>query len=104
MSSTFLVTSSDEFENAARADLRRYDPKLQPGENLAPGLFLINTQMDETDFAAIAAQEPPIYARHFFPVQATIPLTQTLDDLDKLAEAVKLLSRLAELDSQTPFA
>jgi 23S rRNA (cytidine2498-2'-O)-methyltransferase len=102
--SIFLVTASDEFENAARAELRHYDPKLQPGEILAPGLFLVSTQYDETDFAAIAAQEPPIYARHFFPVQAIVPLTKTPDDLDRMADAVKTLPHLAELDPQTPFA
>ncbi len=101
--STFLVTSSDEFENAAHAELRRSDPKLQPGETLAPGLFLVSSQYAEDDFAAIVAQEPPIYARHLFPVQAIIPLTKTLDDLDKLAESVAGLPGLAILDSEISF-
>lgn len=103
MPSTFLATASDEFENAARNELRRYDPKLKPGASLAPGLFLLNTSFAEDDFAAIASQDPPIYTRHLFPVQATVALDKTTADLDRLAEAVAKLSRLAYLDNATPF-
>lgn len=104
MLSTFLVTSSDEFENAARNELRRYDSKLKPGETLLPGLFLIASQLSWDDFAAIASQDPPIYCRHFFPVQATVAITKTEADLAVLAEAVVNLARLDEaLTAEVPF-
>jgi 23S rRNA (cytidine2498-2'-O)-methyltransferase len=104
MPSTFLVTSSDEFENAARAELRRYDSKLKLGDSLEPGLFLVSSQLDWDDFAAIVGQEPPIYARHLFPVHATVALSKTETDLDQLAGAVEQLPRLAELAEDTPFS
>jgi 23S rRNA (cytidine2498-2'-O)-methyltransferase len=104
MPSTFLVTSSDEFENAARAELRRYDSKLKLGDSLEPGLFLVSSQLNWDDFAAIVGQEPPIYARHLFPVHATVALTRTETDLDQLAGAVEQLPRLAELVEDTPFS
>ena len=104
MPTIFLVTSSDEFENAAQAELRRHDPKLKLGRSLAPGLFEITTQFAADDFAAIVAQDPPIYARHMFPVAATVTLDKTLADLDRLVEAVESLPRLTELDDTTEFA
>src|SRR6476619_4389448 len=104
MSSTFVVTSSEEFENAARNEMGRYDSKLKIGESLEPGMFLVTSQLNWDDFAAIVGQEPPIFARHLFPVQATVPLTKTETDLDKLAEAVEQLPRLAELSEDIPFS
>lgn len=103
MPSTFLVTSSDEFEGAARQELLRYDPKLKLEQTLATGLFLVSSQLNWEDFAAIVSQEPPIYARHLFPVQATVSLTKTAGDLDKLAQAVEGLPGLAALDPSRPF-
>ncbi len=103
MPSFFLVTSSDEFENAARAELRQHDPKLKPGPSLAPGLFLIDSAFEWDDFAAIVSQDPPIYARHFFPVQDIVTLDKAPTDLDRLAEAVAGLPRLAELAEERPF-
>ncbi|MDB5082116.1 MAG: hypothetical protein JWP00_4040 [Chloroflexi bacterium] len=104
MPSTFLVTSSDEFENAARVEMGRYDSKLKLGKSLEPGLFLATTQLNWDDFAAIVGQEPPIFARHLFPVHATVPLTKTETDLDKMAEAVEQMPRLEELAADTPFS
>lgn len=104
MPSTFVVTSSEEFENAARNELRRYDFKLKPGETLQPGLFLVSSELAWDDFAAIVGQEPPIFARHLFPVMATIPLTKTEAALDTLAGAVAGLPRLEELSEDTPFS
>lgn len=104
MSSTFVVTSSEEFENAARAEMGRYDSKLKLGDSLEPGMFLVTSQLNWDDFAAIVGQEPPIFARHLFPVQATVLLTKTETDLDKLAEAVEQLPRLDELSEDTPFS
>jgi 23S rRNA (cytidine2498-2'-O)-methyltransferase len=104
MPSTFLITASDEFENAARAELGRYAPDLEQGYSLAPGLFLVSTALDETDFATKVVQELPIYARHLFPVQATVSLTKTPDDLAQLAQVVESLPRRAMLTPQTPFA
>lgn len=104
MPSTFLVTSSDEFEEAARVELQRYDPKLKPGQSLAPGLFLVKSAFAADDFAAIAVQNPPIYARHFFPVMATVPLFKTEADLESLAQAVQALPLEDLLNEQTTFA
>ncbi|MBN9387036.1 MAG: hypothetical protein J0I20_03200 [Chloroflexi bacterium] len=104
MPSTFVVTSSDEFENAARNELRRYDSKLKLGETLQPGLFLVSSQLAWDDFAAIVGQDPPIFARHLFPVHATVPLDKTQADLDVMAEAVSGLPRLDELSEDTPFS
>ena len=104
MPSRFLVTSSDEFEGAARAELRRHDPKLKAGATLAPGLFEVSSQFADDDFAAIVAQDAPIYARHMFPVQATVSLAKTPDDLKQIAIAVEILPRLAHLDAESQFA
>ncbi|HEX2915215.1 MAG TPA: SAM-dependent methyltransferase [Chloroflexia bacterium] len=104
MPGTFLVSSSDEFQNAALQELRQQDHRLKPGENLAPGLFLVTSSFSEYDFAAMLTQQPPIYVRHLFPVQATIPLTKTNEDLERLAETASNLPRLSELPAETPFA
>ncbi len=81
----FLVTSSPEFESAARAELVRLDPKLEVGDTLAPGLFLVSPRLDEEAFSAFVAANQPIYVRHLFPVQTQIELTDTPQDLEQLA-------------------
>ena len=101
--STFLVTSSDEFEGAARTELRQTDPKLKAGASLVAGLFLIDSVFGWDDFSAMLSQDPPIYSRHLFPVQATLTLSKTEADLDAMVEAVAKLPRLDELSETTPF-
>ncbi len=101
----FLITSAPEFDEAARAELAGYDPTvtgLQPGEKLAPGLFLVESQL--ADFAAKVAANPPIYVRHLFPVQAIVPLENSLADLEKLAESAARLPGATDLTAQTPLA
>lgn len=88
MPSTFLVTASDEFQGAAWNELRHADPQLRMGDRLAPGLFLITSCLPEAAFTGAVQQQQPIYARHLFPVQATLPLTRSIADLDQLTGAV----------------
>jgi 23S rRNA (cytidine2498-2'-O)-methyltransferase len=104
MASIFLVTGDHEFETAARGELVGHDRKLTQGETLVPGVFLIRSTLAAEDFAALLAHDPPIYARHMFPVQATMFLTKSADDLERMARAVSGLPRLSEIKPETPFA
>ena len=104
MPSTFLVTSDSEFEAATRAELARQDSKLAQGEAIVPGIFLIHSSQSAEEFAGALALERPIYARHMFPVQTTVSLTRTADDLEKMADAVSILQRLPQIRPETPFA
>ena len=85
MTSTFLITSSEEFQSAARAELKRFEPQLTEGDNLAPGLFLVHSALTEDDFAALVEASHPIYTRHIFPVQTQIKLEANIQDLENIS-------------------
>jgi 23S rRNA (cytidine2498-2'-O)-methyltransferase len=104
MPSTFLVTAAPEFESAALDELKGYDINLKPGQRLAPGLFFVSSSVPDFDFTAKVTSEPPTYARHMFPVAATVPLELAPADLDKMAEAVSKLFELEKLTPGTSFA
>lgn len=84
--SKFLITSSDEFQGAAAAELKRIDPRLEMGETLAPGLFLVSSRHDKDSFAGLVEVGQPIYVRHLFPVQVEIELEDSPEDLVKLGQ------------------
>lgn len=100
----FLVTSSEEFQGAAKAELKRTDPRLSEGETLAPGLFLVSSRHAAEDFAGMVALDQPIYVRHIFPVQAEIELDNSPQDLERLSSAALEQANAANLPQATPFS
>lgn len=104
MPSTFLITTSDEFERNARAELKRIAPEFEEGEILAPGLFLVGSALDENDFAQAVAENHLIYVRHIFPVQAEIELANTPQDLEQMSDAAKAQVKKLALASGKSFS
>lgn len=105
MPARFLVTGAEEFQKAAFDELaERYDSNLKTGQTLAPGLFFVSTGMSEEYFASLVAENPPIFSRHMFPVQAAVELDRTRADLDKLATATSELFFLEKLGHDAQFA
>ena len=75
----FMVTANPEFEVAARAELQRYDSRLQPGQTILPGLFLVKSPRCAGEFCTALVNDPPIYVHHLFPVQGTVTLPRVAE-------------------------
>jgi 23S rRNA (cytidine2498-2'-O)-methyltransferase len=69
------------------SEVRSIDPGARLLEWLAPGVGWLELEMDWDVLAARFRERPPIFSRHVCPVQASIPLTQGMSDLDDLAKA-----------------
>jgi len=100
----FMVTANPEFEVAARAELQRYDSRLQPGQTILPGLFLVKSPRCAGEFCTALVNDPPIYVHHLFLVQGTVTLPRVADDLQRLVASVSELPRLSEILAGTHFA
>jgi 23S rRNA (cytidine2498-2'-O)-methyltransferase len=95
----FLITSSDEFQNAAKAELKRIVPGLEEGETLEPGLFLASSPHSKAEFARLIAESHPIYVRHVFPLEIEVDLQNNPKDLTDMAE---LVSQQAQKEGWQP--
>lgn len=85
-----LLSCDPESEAYALAELRDYYPGL-PVEWLDAGLALAVPPDGFTAFATVTADALP-FVRHIAPVQTTLPLTATPDDLPALRDAALALA------------
>jgi 23S rRNA (cytidine2498-2'-O)-methyltransferase len=100
-----ILTSSEEFSEAAVQEARQADPKVRLERTLTPGVSLISSSMDFENLAGVLSLLEPVFVRHICPVYGTIPLENSLADLPKLAQAISQLPKISEhLDEGTPFS
>ena len=104
-----IVTAHPEFVDAAFDELKRLDRNLLSDEQLAPGILLCGypqetSLQDATSLMRLAAEQPPVFARHLAPVQAVVNLSNTEDDFGKLALAIAHLPAFALLERGQRFA
>jgi 23S rRNA (cytidine2498-2'-O)-methyltransferase len=98
-----IVTAHAEFMHAAIAELQQFDAGVQQLTEFTAGICLCAT----TDAAQVmrrAAAKRPIFVRHLAPVQATIPLTNTEQDIGRLAVCVASLPSFRLLERGSYFS
>lgn len=81
-----ILTAASDFTDLARDELRRADAVAQVVGEIGAGVLLVDGR-----FFTLAQHwqtQPPIFARHIFPVQETVPLAGTNADLPQLAQCV----------------
>jgi 23S rRNA (cytidine2498-2'-O)-methyltransferase len=98
-----ILTAHPEFIEAGIGEMRRFDKRLTIVELLAPGIVLCAAP-DVTALMRLAAEQHPIFIRHIAPVQTTVALTNTEQDISELAVAMAALPTFAQLERGQPFA
>lgn len=98
-----VVTSQAEFADAAWTELQQLDPQLERVETLTPGIFLCQSP-DVGALQRLAVVRRPIFVRHLAPVQTTVQLTNTEQDIAAIALALAELPTFALLERGTRFA
>ena len=98
-----IVTAHPEFLDAALDELKRLDKELTSVELLAPGIALCATPHVAT-LVRLAAEQHPIFVHHLAPAQAIVTLTNTEEDVSKLAVAVASLPSFEQLERGQRFA
>ncbi|HEY6411476.1 MAG TPA: hypothetical protein VIY29_28800, partial [Ktedonobacteraceae bacterium] len=83
--------------------MRQFDKRLASVEQLAPGIALCTTP-DVPTLMRLAAEQHPIFVRHIAPVQAIVPLSDTEQDVGKLALATATLPTFERLERGQRFA
>jgi 23S rRNA (cytidine2498-2'-O)-methyltransferase len=100
---TLLVSSHAEFLESALSELKRLENRLHDVEVLAPGIALFNVP-DLPKFRSVVAEAHPVFVRHLAPVQATVKLTNTEADLERLAVALAELPTFPMLERGQRFS
>ncbi len=98
-----LVTAHPEFMQAAIAELKQLDTQLKIIEELTDSITLCGV----TNTHALqqrAAKEHLVFVRHLAPVQKTVYLTNTEQDLVELATEIADLPTFSQLERGTQFA
>ena len=98
-----IVTAHPEFMQAAIAELKRLDASITITEELTDSVFLCRT----TDCHALqrrAAKEHLVFVHHLAPVQKTLYLTNTEQDLVDIATEIADLPTFSQLERGTHFA
>lgn len=103
VSANVIITAHAEFLEDALRELKRLEPHLHRVEILAPGIALCSVPNMRV-FPRIVAEARPIFTRHLAPVQAVIDLSNTEDDLEKLAVALAELPGFTMLERGQHFA
>ncbi|TMC67244.1 MAG: methyltransferase domain-containing protein [Chloroflexota bacterium] len=98
-----IVTAHPEFLDAGLAEIRRFDKGLTSVELLAPGIALCAAP-DIPTLMRLAAEQHPIFVRHIAPVQAIVPLSNTEQDIGKLALAMVSLPSFERLERGQRFS
>ncbi len=98
-----IVTAHPEFMQAAIAELKQLDTHLKITEELTDSITLCSV----TNTHALqqrVAKEHLIFVRHLTPVQKTVYLTNTEQDLVELATEIADLPAFSQLEQGTHFA
>jgi 23S rRNA (cytidine2498-2'-O)-methyltransferase len=98
-----VVTAHPEFLDAAVAELKNLAHQFSSIQLLAPGIALCQTPHAAT-LARLAVERRPIFVRHLAPVQATVSLGNSEEDIGALAVAIAELPTFALLGRGQYFA
>jgi 23S rRNA (cytidine2498-2'-O)-methyltransferase len=98
-----IATAQPEFSAPAIAELKRLDKQLTQIDELAPGMTLCHVPLISNLIRQVL-QHRPIFVRHLAPIQATVPLHNTNQDLGKIATTLAELPWLALFERGTRFA
>jgi 23S rRNA (cytidine2498-2'-O)-methyltransferase len=99
----FILTAQPEFLEAAIRELKHLDPQVQSGELLAPGIALCSSP-DVARLQRRATDQHPIFVRHLAPVQTIVHLSNTEEDIGRLAIAIADLPAFALLERGQRFS
>lgn len=83
-----LLSADPGFMHLALEEFRRDSRNGQPLDELAPGVYLADCDEGFWGLAETWIDDPPVFTRHFCPVDLTIPLVTTPRDLSRLSDAV----------------
>jgi 23S rRNA (cytidine2498-2'-O)-methyltransferase len=98
-----IITTQQEFIQAALAELKTIDKRLSLVEDLIPGIVLCGAP-DIAQFMKIVSNTHPIFVRHIAPVQAIIDLNNTEQDIGELALAILQLPGFSQLERGVHFS
>jgi 23S rRNA (cytidine2498-2'-O)-methyltransferase len=98
-----VVTAQPEFTTAALSELKAIEKQFSIIEELAPGITLCGVP-DIARFQHMVANERPIFTRHIAPVQTIVDLTNSEQDLGKIALATLELPGFNQLGRGVHFA
>jgi 23S rRNA (cytidine2498-2'-O)-methyltransferase len=89
--SQFVFTAAPEAALVAFREIQRVDPKARLLDWLAPGIGRAATDLEWDRLAATLRRRPPLFVRHVCPVQVTVRLAGSRQDLDLLSDAAATL-------------
>ena len=98
-----IVTAHPEFLEAAIGELQHLDKRLTSESILAPGVALCHTP-DVATLMRLAVRQRPTFVRHLAPMQAIIDLTNTENDIGKIALTIADLPSFSLLERGQRFA
>ena len=100
---SIIVTAHPEFMQAAIAELKQLDTQLKIIEELTDSITLCSVTNAHT-LQQRVAKEHLVFVRHLAPVQKTLYLTNTAQDLVELATEIAALPTFLQLERGTRFA
>lgn len=98
-----IVTAQPEFISVAVAELQHLDRELKQIEEIAPGIVLCETPHGE-HLRQKAAQQRPLFVRHLAPVETTLVLHNSEQDIAEIAAALAMLPSFSRLERGIHFS
>ncbi|HEY7418221.1 MAG TPA: SAM-dependent methyltransferase, partial [Ktedonobacteraceae bacterium] len=98
-----IVTAHAEFMHAAITELQQFDAGIQQLTEFTAGICLCATG-DTAQLMRRAAAKRPIFVRHLAPVQETMTLTNTEQDIGRMAMCVASLPLFRLLERGSYFS
>lgn len=98
-----IVTAQAEFLSAAFKELQQLDERLTSVEELSPEMMLCNIP-DTIAFMRKAARAHPVFARHLAPVQESIAIANSEQDIGTIALHIAQMPAFAQIARGTYFA
>ena len=99
----FIATLDPGFFDLAAAEIRQAADSATTEQELAPGVLLVGTEVSFHDVARRWREHPPVFVRHVCPVDVTLRLEGTQEDLPRL-EDVLLKTIAADVDAGQSFS
>ncbi|HEX4204653.1 MAG TPA: SAM-dependent methyltransferase [Ktedonobacteraceae bacterium] len=98
-----IVTAQPEFAQVAVTELQQLEPQVEQCAELAPGIVLCAVPHAE-QFMQRAARQHPLFVRHLAPVQTSLPLDNSEQDIGAIAAALAALPTFGLLERGIHFS
>ncbi|MEF2245853.1 SAM-dependent methyltransferase [Paenibacillus sp. IITD108] len=85
----WIGTANQHYANYAMEELRRLIPGASFTQLAASEVFMMNSPLEREALLELVLEHEPIFLRHIQPVDRTIAITGSTDDLEALAEMVR---------------